>query len=70
MAAGFSRFIPSVKRVSTHSHPKVAAASAKHQKVAQTVSTHSHPKVAAYLEIERVREQIRVSTHSHPKVAA
>ena len=34
--------------VSTHSHPKVAAAGfAKDVKDVKTVSTHSHPKVAA-----------------------
>ena len=34
-------------RVSTHSHPKVAASSAGRIEVKNVVSTHSHPKVAA-----------------------
>ena len=34
-------------KVSTHSHPKVAAQDKYDQTVQLAVSTHSHPKVAA-----------------------
>ena len=56
--------------VSTHSHPKVAAASIKHCQLSDGVSTHSHPKVAALLPVGYGVGSGGVSTHSHPKVAA
>ena len=34
-------------KVSTHSHPKVAAKTTKEYQAPVVVSTHSHPKVAA-----------------------
>ena len=55
--------------VSTHSHPKVAAAEPKLVGSEDLVSTHSHPKVAAQQNQQDTRQQ-KVSTHSHPKVAA
>ena len=56
-------------RVSTHSHPKVAAAFEQLAHLARAVSTHSHPKVAAVAhQFDSICQA--VSTHSHPKVAA
>ena len=55
--------------VSTHSHPKVAAAMNAIGAGVSDVSTHSHPKVAAVYG-EFTWHIKRVSTHSHPKVAA
>ena len=55
--------------VSTHSHPKVAAATWIKFINFDKVSTHSHPKVAAQ-ELNKLNENLAVSTHSHPKVAA
>ena len=57
-------------RVSTHSHPKVAARGAVGRGVPRGVSTHSHPKVAACHAFPLNVDGISVSTHSHPKVAA
>ena len=57
-------------RVSTHSHPKVAADDEdKKEKRITDVSTHSHPKVAALNQVILLGN-VGVSTHSHPKVAA
>ena len=56
-------------KVSTHSHPKVAAFDGFFRLHADDVSTHSHPKVAAQLDQYETDFDI-VSTHSHPKVAA
>ena len=56
-------------RVSTHSHPKVAAQLTKQIDFESIVSTHSHPKVAAS-NPTYVKATVCVSTHSHPKVAA
>ena len=55
--------------VSTHSHPKVAAALVVSSSYLLLVSTHSHPKVAASKNSKWVFNK-DVSTHSHPKVAA
>ena len=55
--------------VSTHSHPKVAAAILDNPSRDIIVSTHSHPKVAAERRLIILFES-GVSTHSHPKVAA
>ena len=56
--------------VSTHSHPKVAAARLPPRLMySVAVSTHSHPKVAACPKYSH-RINCGVSTHSHPKVAA
>ena len=55
--------------VSTHSHPKVAAADVAFGVAVGGVSTHSHPKVAAGGLCFDTLEGA-VSTHSHPKVAA
>ena len=60
-----------MKRVSTHSHPKVAAAETLQALNTMIVSTHSHPKVAASVEGRvSLTTKSAVSTHSHPKVAA
>ena len=56
--------------VSTHSHPKVAAAFIHKAANAEGVSTHSHPKVAAPHTLPPASSLQGVSTHSHPKVAA
>ena len=57
-------------KVSTHSHPKVAASNNGKSAVnALLVSTHSHPKVAAKI-LYKCYYNHNVSTHSHPKVAA
>ena len=69
MAAQFSRTVPTLVAVSTHSHPKVAASSGTTDKRLAQVSTHSHPKVAAY-QCMQTNDLLLVSTHSHPKVAA
>ena len=58
-----------VKEVSTHSHPKVAAQDCYMARAMFEVSTHSHPKVAAEKVIPH-KVYTDVSTHSHPKVAA
>ena len=57
------------QRVSTHSHPKVAAHHRYGFRCTEKVSTHSHPKVAAATE-PAPQPKLEVSTHSHPKVAA
>ena len=54
--------------VSTHSHPKVAGQSPRHQLQHEPVSTHSHPKVAGNVTVGYFGNH-NVSTHSHPKVA-
>ena len=56
-------------KVSTHSHPKVAAKGIVKFLEYYKVSTHSHPKVAAGRQTSNQSIQ-SVSTHSHPKVAA
>ena len=48
--------------VSTHSHPKVAAANHWRAEAAKEVSTHSHPKVAASTAINGLLEQARFNT--------
>ena len=58
-----------IQRVSTHSHPKVAAQAMLMTIAHWYVSTHSHPKVAAFVVVNKGVIFI-VSTHSHPKVAA
>ena len=62
-------FKAATKAVSTHSHPKVAAAKNHVFLLCAKVSTHSHPKVAASPPFYYVAH-FAVSTHSHPKVAA
>ena len=47
MAANTPQWLLSVKDVSTHSHPKVAAQKIAYIMQFWAVSTHSHPKVAA-----------------------
>ena len=66
---GTRYFVTTHWAVSTHSHPKVAAAQERPSFRACRVSTHSHPKVAAYHR-ETGKLYVIVSTHSHPKVAA
>ena len=56
------------RAVSTHSHPKVAAAGRAGTRCTAYVSTHSHPKVAGCDLFDR-DQLLLVSTHSHPKVA-
>ena len=58
-----------IAKVSTHSHPKVAASQNAGEGTGRIVSTHSHPKVAASIVNSVMRVSV-VSTHSHPKVAA
>ena len=62
------RGVSGKKRVSTHSHPKVAGGLTPQKLHQILVSTHSHPKVAGYLAAELPAYTV-VSTHSHPKVA-
>ena len=57
-------------KVSTHSHPKVAARNFSVGRTSSSVSTHSHPKVAASAFSKKLNSLSFVSTHSHPKVAA
>ena len=69
MAADDGEFLVSVRNVSTHSHPKVAAVECTVGIMPVSVSTHSHPKVAAD-NLQMLGGRQDVSTHSHPKVAA
>ena len=53
-----------ILKVSTHSHPKVAAIAKDHDLKLKFVSTHSHPKVAA--TIFSIRSLIVVSFNTQP----
>ena len=69
MAAGHETGGFTTLSISTHSHPKVAAAALAIIAPPKVISTHSHPKVAAYGSYNTSRVD-DISTHSHPKVAA
>jgi hypothetical protein len=69
VAAQFSRTVPTLVAVSTHSHPKVAAYSVG---LMQINSKFQHTATRRWLlgQVVEVKAEENVSTHSHPKVAA
>ena len=69
MAATDNKGGYTVPKVSTHSHPKVAAV-LEHSVSHRKRGFNTQPPEGGCRSLQLLRPTIRVSTHSHPKVAA